>query len=146
MKEWKTGQYLLLERNEDYWRGPPAIRQIMFRFLSNSNTRLNQLRSGEVHVVDNVPLDKLPEAEGIDGVQLSRTVANSYLHIALNLREVPAFRELPVRQALAHAVDREAIARDVMFYGAQTALATEPWLAISGSVHFPGGPRRESGG
>jgi peptide/nickel transport system substrate-binding protein len=114
VKEWKTGEYLLLERNEDYWKGPPPIRQILFRFLPSSNTRLNQLRSGEVHIVDNVPLDKVTEAESVPGLTVSRTMANSYAHVALNSREVPAFRDVRVRRALAHAIDRDAIARDVL--------------------------------
>ncbi len=75
---------------------------------------MNQLRAGEVQVVDNVPLDKVDELEGIPGVQVSRTMGNSYAHLALNLREVPAFRDLRVRQAVAHAVDRRAIAEDVL--------------------------------
>ena len=114
VKEWKTGEYLLLERHEDYWRGPAAIKEILFRFLPSSNTRVNQLRSGEVHVVDNVPLDKLDELESLAGVTLSRTMANSYAHVALNMREVPAFRDLRVRQAVAHAIDRASIANDVL--------------------------------
>jgi peptide/nickel transport system substrate-binding protein len=114
VKEWRTGQHLLLERNEEYWRGAPRIREILFRFLPSSNTRVNQLRAGEVHVVDNVPLDKLDELEGVEGLELSRTMANSYAHVALNLKEVPAFRDLRVRQAIAHAIDRRAIAEDVL--------------------------------
>lgn len=114
VKEWKTGEYLLLERNPDYWRGVPKIRQILFRFLPSSNTRVNQLRSGEVHVVDNVPLDKLDELQDAHGLVLSHTMANSYAHVALNLREVPAFRDLRVRQAIAHAIDRKAIAEEVL--------------------------------
>lgn len=114
LKEWRTGESILLERNEDYWRGPPAIRQILFRFLPSSNTRINQLRSGEVHIVDNVPLDKITEAESVPGITLSRTMANSYAHVALNLKEVPAFRDVRVRQAVAHAIDRQAIAADVL--------------------------------
>lgn len=114
VKEWKTGEYLLLERHDDYWRGPAPIQQILFRFLPSSNTRVNQLRSGEVHVVDNVPLDKLDELISVEGVTLSRTMANSYAHVALNLKEVPAFRDLRVRQAVAHAIDRASIADDVL--------------------------------
>jgi len=114
VEEWRTGEYLLLARNEDYWRGAPAIEKLLFRFLPASNTRMNQLRSGEVHVVDNVPLDKVDELEGIPGVEVSRTMGNSYAHVALNLREVPAFRDLRVRQAVAHAIDRRAIAEDVL--------------------------------
>jgi peptide/nickel transport system substrate-binding protein len=114
VEEWRTGEYLLLARNESYWRGAPAIEKILFRFLPSSNTRMNQLRSGEVHVVDNVPLDKVDEAEAAQGIRVSRTMGNSYAHVALNLREVPAFRDRRVRQALAHAIDRRAIVEDVL--------------------------------
>lgn len=114
VKEWRTSEYLLLERNPDYWKGPPAIEQILFRFLPSSNTRINQLRSGEVHIVDNIPLDKVTEAESIAGLEVSRTVANSYAHIALNLKEVAAFQEARVRRAVAHAIDRKSIAKDVL--------------------------------
>ncbi len=114
VQEWRTGEYLLLARNENYWRGAPAIEKLLFRFLPASNTRMNQLRAGEVQVVDNVPLDKVDELEGIPGVQVSHTMGNSYAHVALNLREVPAFRDLRVRQAVAHAIDRRAIAEDVL--------------------------------
>jgi peptide/nickel transport system substrate-binding protein len=114
VEEWKTGEFLLLTRNEEYWRGAPAIKKLLFRFLPSTNTRMNQLRSGEVHVVDTVALDKVDEVEGIPGITLSRIMGNSYAHVALNLREVPAFRDLRVRQAVAHAIDRRAIAEEVL--------------------------------
>ena len=114
VKEWRTGEYLLLERNPSYWRGPAPIARILFRFLTNTNTRLNQLSSGEVHLVDNVPLDKVKEAEAIAGLTVTRTVANSYVNLSLNQKTVPAFRDLRVRQALAQAIDRQAIARDLL--------------------------------
>jgi peptide/nickel transport system substrate-binding protein len=41
-------------------------------------------------------------------------MANSYAHVALNLKEVPAFQDLRVRQAVAHAIDRRAIAEDIL--------------------------------
>ncbi|MGI0148554.1 MAG: peptide ABC transporter substrate-binding protein, partial [Thermoplasmata archaeon] len=114
VEEWRTGESLMLVRNEDYWRGVPPIRKLLFRFLPSTNTRVNQLRAGEVHVVDTVPLDKIDEIEGLSGITVSRTMGNSYTHVALNLREVPAFRDLRVRQAVAHAIDRRAIAEDVL--------------------------------
>jgi peptide/nickel transport system substrate-binding protein len=56
--EWKTGEYILLERVPNYWRGNglPRIKQLMFMFIANTNTRINQLKSGEVHVVAQVAL------------------------------------------------------------------------------------------
>ena len=53
----------------NYWRGAelPAIKQILFHFIANTNTRINQLKSGEVHLVAMFPWDKHREVEAIAG-------------------------------------------------------------------------------
>ena len=114
--EWKTGEYILLERVPHYWRGDefPKIRRLLFRFVANTNTRINQLKSGEVHVVALVPWDKAREVERVAGVTIHRMPGNSYEHVTLNERHFPAFADVRVRRALAHAIDRELIARTVL--------------------------------
>ena len=64
--EWKAGEYILLERVPDYWRGAEFHRsaRLIFRFVANTNTRINQLKCGEVHVVALVPWDKFRELSG----------------------------------------------------------------------------------
>ena len=51
--EWKAGEFIRLERVPHYWRGDefPKIRRLLFKFIPNTNTRINQLKNGEVHVV-----------------------------------------------------------------------------------------------
>ncbi|MEW5918199.1 MAG: peptide ABC transporter substrate-binding protein [Gemmatimonadota bacterium] len=114
--EWRTGEHVLLERVENHWRGDslPRIRRVLFKFLPNTTTRINQLKSGEVHVVALVPWDKARELAGIEGVSLHRLTGNSYEHVTLNQRRVAAFRDVRVRRALLHAIDREAIVRTIL--------------------------------
>ena len=114
--EWKTGEHVLLERVPDYWRGDslPAIRRILFRFVPNTSTRINQLRGGEVHVTALVPWDKYREVKDIAGLTIHRITGNSYEHVTLNERSVEAFRDVRVRRALTHAVDRELIVRTIL--------------------------------
>jgi peptide/nickel transport system substrate-binding protein len=114
--EWKTGEYVLLERVPNYWRGHeyPKIDKILFRFVSNTTTRINQLRSGEVHVVAVVPWDKVRELAGLPAIRLNRVLGNGYEHVTLNERQFPPFADVRVRRALAHAVDRDAIAKTVL--------------------------------
>jgi peptide/nickel transport system substrate-binding protein len=114
--EWKTGEYVLLERVPDYWRGDslPAIRRLLFRFIANTTTRINQLRGGEVHVTALVPWDKYREVAGIPGLSIHRVPGNSYEHVTLNERSVEAFRDVRVRRALTHAIDRELIVRTIL--------------------------------
>ena len=114
--EWKSGEYIRLERVPNYWRGSqyPHIKQILFRFVPNTNTRINLLKSREVHLVAMFPWDKHREVEGIPGVTVHRTPGNAYEHVTLNQRRVSAFREVEVRRALLHAVDRDTIASAIL--------------------------------
>lgn len=116
VKEWKTGEYILLERVATYWRGEgqPQIKQILFRFLANTTTRINLLKSGEVHMVALVPWDKVRELTPVAGLRLNKVVGNGYEHVTLNQRQVPAFADVRVRQALAHAVDRDLLVRTIL--------------------------------
>ncbi len=114
--EWKTGEYVLLEKVNDYWRGPedPKINRILFRFLPNTTTRINQLRSGEVHLVALVPWDKVRELRGLPSLRLNQVLGNGYEHVTLNEKHFPPFKDLRVRQALAHAIDRELLVRTIL--------------------------------
>jgi peptide/nickel transport system substrate-binding protein len=114
--EWKTGEYVLLERVPHYWRGDeyPRIQKILFRFVTNATTRINQLRAGEVHLVALVPWDKVREIRGAPGVRLNEVLGNGYEHVTLNERHFPPFADVRVRRALAHAIDRELIVKTIL--------------------------------
>jgi peptide/nickel transport system substrate-binding protein len=114
--EWRTGEYILLERVENYWQGAayPKIRRIQFKFLTNTTTRINQLRTGEVHVVALVPWDKYRELAPVPGLTIHRMIGNSYEHVTMNQRQVAAFRDVRVRRALTHALDRELLTRTIL--------------------------------
>ena len=51
--EWKTGEYVLLERVPDYWRGAeyPQIHRLLFRSSRTRRRASTSSRAGEVHVV-----------------------------------------------------------------------------------------------
>jgi peptide/nickel transport system substrate-binding protein len=114
--EWRTGEYILLERVEHYWQGDslPKIRRLMFKFVTNTTTRINQLKSGEVHLVGLVPWDKVREVEPIPGITIHQMMGNAYEHITLNQRQFPPFRDLAVRRAIIHAIDRELIVNTIL--------------------------------
>ena len=114
--EWKSGEYILLERVAHYWRGDeyPKIRRLLFKFVANTNTRINQLKSGEVHVVALAPWDKYREMIAIPSVVVARTRGNAYEHVTLNQRQFPPFADVRVRRALIAALDRELYARTIL--------------------------------
>ena len=114
--EWRTGEHILVERAEGHWRGAdyPRIRRVLFRFVPNTTTRINLLKIGEVHMVALVPWDKVRELEPIAALRLNKVVGNGYEHITLNQRRYPAFADVRVRRALAHAIDRDLLVRTVL--------------------------------
>jgi peptide/nickel transport system substrate-binding protein len=114
--EWKTGEYILLERIDDYWRGReyPKIRKLLFRFVANTTTRITLLKTGEVHLVAFVPWDKVRELRGVQSIRLNQVVGNGYEHVTLNEKHFAPFADVSVRRALAHAIDRELIVKTIL--------------------------------
>jgi peptide/nickel transport system substrate-binding protein len=113
--EWKSGEFIRLEAVPDYWQGrPAAIKTLTFRFIANTNTRINQLKNGEVDMVVMFPWDKHREVAAIPGVSVHRIDGNGYEHVTLNQRAFPAFADVRVRQALTHAIDRGLISTTIL--------------------------------
>ena len=140
--EWKTGEYILLERVPHYWRGDsvPAIKRLLFRFVPNTTTRINQLRAGEVHVVALVPWDRARDLNGVAGLTVRKTMGNAYEHVTLNERRFAPFRDVRVRQALVYAVDRELLVRTILDGLAPVAHGSvQPvsWAYTDSIRHYP---------
>ncbi len=116
--EWKTGEYIRVVKNRDYWRGRelPKIDEIVWAFIPDANTRLLALRSGAHHFGRILPTQvaaagSLPESH----VHLVNT--NAVLHLELGVKTPHGkrlFSDPRVRRALFHAVDRDAIAKKLM--------------------------------
>ncbi len=116
LTEWKAGEYILLERVPHYWRGDdyPKIKRLMFKFVTNTNTRVAQLKSGEVHVVALLPWDKFREISAVPGIVVRKTPGNAYEHVTLNEKRFPPFADVRVRRALIYALDRERYSESIL--------------------------------
>ena len=101
--EWKSGEYIRLEAVPNYWQGnaQPRIKTLLFKFIANTNTRINQLKSGEVDMVVMFPWDKHREVAAIPGVRVHRTDGNGYEHVTHERAGVPGVR----RRARAAGAD-----------------------------------------
>ena len=116
--EWKSGEYIRVTRNDDYWRGPeyPAIDEIVWSFIPDNNTRLNAMKTGHHHFARIEPT-QVAEAETIAGFEVHRVSSNSFMHLDLSLntpRSRMLFGDPAVRRAMFHAIDRRAIAGQLM--------------------------------
>lgn len=116
--EWKSGEYVRVERNPDYWRGEeyPKLDEIVFSFIPDPNTRVNALKAGEYDFGQILP-NQVKEVEGLAGYTVNLTPANSWVHFVYNVYSENGkrlFGDENVRKALFHAIDRAAIVEGLM--------------------------------
>jgi peptide/nickel transport system substrate-binding protein len=116
--EWRSGEYIRVVRNEDHWRGegPPAIDEIVWSFIPDANTRLNAMKAGQYHYARLEPT-QVAEVEGQVGYRTNLISSNTFMHLDLSLntdRAEVLFSDRDVRRALYHAIDRDAIAEQLL--------------------------------
>lgn len=116
--EMRKGEHDLFKRNEHYWGKKPVFDELMFKVLPDPSTRALALQSGQVDLVygDGVLLpDAIQQfkAQG-DKYQVSISEPLSTRMLALNSKRFPT-NDLAVRQAISHAVDKEAIIKNVLY-------------------------------
>jgi peptide/nickel transport system substrate-binding protein len=123
------GQSLTLERNPHYW-GPPAhLDRIVFRFLPDPAAQADALGNGEVDVIDPRPqLDLVRSVQHLPGVDSQLRFGLSFEHLTFNLAH-PILRDLPVRQAITMAIDRQQLLkRTVGQLSSAQVLGNRIWL------------------
>ncbi len=119
--EWKKGQYIRLDKNEDYWeKGLPHLDRIVGRFIPDASTRTAALENGEVmyaayNAVPNIDAVRLKKRDDIDVTTDGYSMINPMALIEFNTKE-GAFVDPAVRRAISMAVDRRFMI-DTIFFG-----------------------------
>ncbi|KQZ15964.1 ABC transporter substrate-binding protein [Mesorhizobium sp. Root554] len=127
--EHKAGQYYRLTKNEDYWgENQPLLDEIIYQVLPDRAAAASALEAEEIHLAafSAVPLADLDRISKVPGLQV---VTKGYegltyqLVVEINHRR-KELADLKVRQAIAHAIDKDFVVKTV-FLG-YAAAATGP--------------------
>ena len=81
---------------------------MIFRFIPEKSTALSALQAGEIDWTDSIPPQRVNQLKDDDSVNLAVTPSNDYWYLALNEARKP-WNDVRVRQAIAYAIDRDAI-------------------------------------
>ncbi len=134
-KEWVRGSHLVYERNPEYWDQPrPYLDQLIVRFIPDAAARSIAIETGEIDLAPStpVPLSDLERLETVPGIAFEERgyqYANGVSRIEFNL-ERPFFKDIRVRQAFAHVIDRKVILNTINYgYGAAIPGPINPNLA-----------------
>lgn len=120
----RTNKETVLERNDDYWGSKAKVKRLIFKTIPDETARRQALESGEIHGYDLVaPADvpKLKEA----GFNVPTREAFNVLYLGMG-QDNPILAKLEVRQAIAHAVNRESIVSSKLPPGAEVATQFMP--------------------
>jgi peptide/nickel transport system substrate-binding protein len=107
--EWQRDSFIRLQRFDGYWiKGEPRLREVLIRFVPERAVKVAGLLSGEFDAVDGVdPLD-LPRVQANPNVKVIRQVTSLVNVVAIN-NSRPVLRDVRVRRALWHAIDRKQV-------------------------------------
>lgn len=107
--EWVKADHITLVRNDNYTGAPPALDSVTFKFISDGTAAANALLAGDLDVFSGFPAPELleqfkanPDFQVIVGTTQGETI------MAMN-NSRPPLDNIKVREAIAHAIDRQAI-------------------------------------
>ena len=114
MGDFEPDQYYILEANEDYYAGRPYLDRIIFRIGLTGATAFAALENGEIHMAGRVTAVEYERYKDDPDIVLLGGLLGGGMTVWANQNK-PLWQDARVRQALLHALDREAMAE--AYYG-----------------------------
>lgn len=122
--EWSPGEELTLSAYDDYWGEAGQVTNIIFRVIDDPTARRQALEAGSIDGYDLVgPADTAALEEA--GFTMVSRPPFTILYLAFNQAQ-PELQDVRVRQALSHAIDKEALISQVLPEGTEVATQFMP--------------------
>lgn len=132
---------IVLSKFADYWNADAInFDSVTFLPIPDTTVRLANLQSGDIDMLERLAAPDLPQANGDPNIEVSSAVSLGYQGITFNINngargDNPWGNDKRLRQALSHAIDREAL-NQVVFEGAfapgnQSFPSSSPWYNTS---------------
>ncbi len=122
--EWRSNEAVVVEANPDYWDGPPSLEAVVFRPITDANTRTAEMLAGGIDLMVEVPPVALSQFEG-DAFHVVEQAGPHVWFLILNAKEGP-FADKRVRQAANYAINKAALVDNVLEGTAEVAAGPTP--------------------
>lgn len=109
---WTKDDRTVLEANPDYWGGKIDVDRVIVRSIPETAPRVAALLKGEVDIITQLPPDHGERVNGNPGTRMVGALYAGLYVLAVNSKRPPLDNPL-VKQALALAIDREAIVKEL---------------------------------
>ncbi len=141
----KTDESVELQASEYWHHGVPKIRNLTVRVIPDATTLVLEMRRGTVDLqINQIPFENVDEFTNSPKHQVIKKPGSVWQYLAFNLRDQYLSKK-EVRQAVAHAIDRERIIRDLLRgHGvvADTMFGEGHWARAGGLPTYPYDPNR----
>lgn len=126
LTNWEVNKRITLEPNPHYWdKDTVKLSQVNFLPVEKQDTEEKMFRAGELHVTQEVPLEKIPMWKNKDSGEYQEHPYLGTYYYWVNVKK-PPMDDKRVRQALALAIDRERLVKFVTRGGQVPATAFTP--------------------
>jgi peptide/nickel transport system substrate-binding protein len=112
LDHWTKGTEIKLVPNPKYWDKVPNLASITFKLIEDTAAAQQALKSGQVSMLYPQAQPGQEQLKTIPGIKFDSITGLSYEAVWMNTSKEP-FTSLAVRQALAYAVDRDAIVKQL---------------------------------
>jgi peptide/nickel transport system substrate-binding protein len=123
--EWEANAKVVLTRNDAYWNGAPPLEALVYRPITDANTRVAEMLAGGLDVMVEVPPDSVGRFRDDDRFTVHEQAGPHVWFLILNAREGP-FNDKRVRQAANYAIDKQAIVENILQGTAEVAAGPTP--------------------
>lgn len=112
LKDWVTGDSLVLERNEKYWGEKPAFSKLVYRVITEPANRAIELETGGVDIIYDVATNDVARLSGSDKTKVISGPGYKFSYITMNMSIEP-FDDIRVREALVISLNMADIVDSV---------------------------------
>lgn len=111
---YEVGTVVEMARHDEYWDGPSYLDGVLAREITEPTTRLTGLRTGELHMINDIPLDRVAEIAGDASLQVKTWFPLNFDFINMNHTFEP-FQDKRVRVAFDMIIDKEALMQGALW-------------------------------
>ena len=111
LTEWKSGSYLMLEKNENYWnKDAVKLDGIKCLLMQDQNAAFSAYESGDALMIKDIPTQEITTLQKRSDYHLDPQLGTYFIDLNNTLDE---FKDARVRQALSLALDRKYISETI---------------------------------
>jgi peptide/nickel transport system substrate-binding protein len=117
LTQWKSNEFIILTRNDDYWGEKPAMKRVLMRHLPESQSQRLMLEKGDIDVAYSLQAPDLRSLEADKDIAIESTPGSGFYYLSVSMKD-ERFANKKVREALRYLIDYEGLDKAIMpYYG-----------------------------